>query len=95
VPEKLKDECRIIYGILNMDEAKKEWKKEFLIHLGKIIATNKNGKQRKGKYKRINRTCEYQTIINSIGENRVMKHYQELAIERRETQRNENEENRN
>jgi hypothetical protein len=85
--EKLKEECRIIYGILNMDDYKKDWKKEFISHIGKIIATNRNGKHRKGKYKRIIRSHEYQTKINSIGEDKIMKNYREHTAERRETER--------
>jgi hypothetical protein len=65
---------------------------EFATHIGKIIAVNKNGIERKGKYKRISRSKEYQIIINTLGETRIRKNYQESANERREKVRTEKEE---
>jgi hypothetical protein len=53
MPEKLKVECKILYGILNMQEIKGEWLEEMTTHAAKIIAIHKNGLERKGKYKRL------------------------------------------
>jgi hypothetical protein len=46
---KIIEECKLMYGIFNIGEFKKEWFEEFISHAGKIIAIEKNGKERKGK----------------------------------------------
>jgi hypothetical protein len=73
IPEKLMSECRILYGILNMQEIKEERLKELTSHAAKIIAIHKNGLERKGKYKRIIRTKEYQKILEILGTKKVEK----------------------
>jgi hypothetical protein len=92
IPEKLMEECKLLYGILNMEGIKKEWFGEFAAHIGKIVAINKNGIERKGKYKRISRSKEYQRIINTMGIRKIEKEYKRSAEERREKERQEKEE---
>jgi hypothetical protein len=90
----LKDECRIIYGLICRGINGK-WNEEIAMRLSKTLATYRNGKKRKGKYKRISRSKKHQKLLNLANEEDMMEVYQREAKERREHQKAIDEERNN
>jgi hypothetical protein len=62
-PEKINTECKIIFGILGI-EGDMKMEKIIIEHLINIFAIYKNGRERKGKYKRIKRSEKFTRIVN-------------------------------
>jgi ribosomal protein S15P/S13E len=83
-------ECKIIFGI-NWCGINEETEEIVTEHLMTVFSVCNNGKDRKGKYKRIRRPEKFNKLINYFTEKKVLEKYSTTINERKESFRKRDE----
>jgi hypothetical protein len=84
IPEKLKTEFKLIFGII-WRVVNQEMEEIVVDHLMVMFAIYNNGNDRKGRFKRITRSEKFVKLVNYFSEKKTLKKYNEIVGERNES----------